>query len=322
MNTNNDIIKILQVDNVLIERMIALKHNNWLPDTHADAFSSLYSYFYQHQTEHPLACYDALDGWECGLYQILDIGREDICRILPVLLTAYCYNYARGIKFVQGFLKKGIPASWKSPVPSKPNPYYTGIKQDIDDILVEEGIGKLLCGAEINHQELKNYSKQFSFPELKIVPLSSKPSYAPPIFPEVYIIPIKGESVFRRNVHFVKEPLRDAETNRQIEKEVYKGNRFEFTISDFKRLGLTWMLVVYTVASENIKSAQRRNQKPDFACEPDLRACDRYLMSVMENASAIRNENIPETYDDRLNEKERNVAFAEDLRKLFQQNRT
>ena len=108
MYENSDIIKNFYENNIIYERLMDWGKDgkpHWISPVHSAAFVALYSGFYQHQKRFPLECYERLAGWECGLYQVLDISREDICKVLPILLTAYSFNYARHrIPFIQKYL--------------------------------------------------------------------------------------------------------------------------------------------------------------------------------------------------------------------------
>lgn len=338
---NSDIINNFNfLENVIFERLNEWnmgaegidaegKLLHWLPSNHSDAFVSLYRDFYKLQKasinnslykvqkHSSYELHDRLDGWECGLYQVLDISREDICKALPILLTAYCYNYARGISFVQNFLQAGIPNSWKSQNPFKPNLYYIGAEFDEefqgtdaedDDRSAEtqSGIDKLLCGYErTDKQILGKYAKSFFFEKLEIVPTFAHLNKTTKIIDAEYIIPSRGKSVFLKSVH--RRPWKN-ESEERVKWEIYRGERFEFVVDELCELGLTWMLTVYMVASNNIKVAEGRNEKPDFACEPDLYSCYRYLASVLNNGI------VPETKYDCLKENRRNAAIVRDLK--------
>ena len=45
---------------------------------------------------------DWLENWECGMCQMIDIQDENVCSLLPYLLTAYVYNFPRN-QFVSVF---------------------------------------------------------------------------------------------------------------------------------------------------------------------------------------------------------------------------
>ena len=55
----------------------------WLSADRYDAFAELYTEFRRLHLRFPLDFYDELPGWECGLYQVLDIRQREICEMLP-----------------------------------------------------------------------------------------------------------------------------------------------------------------------------------------------------------------------------------------------
>ncbi|MCF2660758.1 hypothetical protein [Pseudoflavonifractor phocaeensis] len=311
----SDIIKSFDKSDIIYERLADWGKGgktSWISPLHSSAFVALYRGFYQHQKHFPLECYEQLAGWECGLYQVLDISREDICKVLPILLTAYSFHYARQcIPFIRRFLAQGIPNSWKSIGPLSPNSYYIGEYPDNDsqDIAMDTGIGKLLSGiGGASKKELKNYAAAFCFERLQTVFLTMPFSDTRVSVTSEYIIPVKGSSTFFRNVHKRKWIT---DSGKKIKEDVYTGERFEFHPDELLELGLSWMHVVYMTAKENIQSAASRQQKADFACEPDLYACYRYLWYVLNS------ENFPKTKYDHLNASERDFAIMRDLDKMF-----
>ena len=48
-----------------------------------------------------MALGDDMKGWECGIAQILDTSNSKVCRYLPYILTAYMYNYRRGVLYTR-----------------------------------------------------------------------------------------------------------------------------------------------------------------------------------------------------------------------------
>ena len=315
MYENNDIIKNVYENNIIYERLVDWGKDgkpHWISPVHSAAFVALYSGFYQHQKRFPLECYECLAGWECGLYQVLDISREDICKVLPILLTAYSFNYARHkIPFIQKFLAHGTPNSWGSIGPLTPNSYYIGEYPDDNsqEIAMDIGIGKLLSGfGGASEQELKNYATAFCFEDLQTVSLMTTSPNNIVIATSEYIIPKKGQSVFFKNVH--KKSWR-TDSGEKIKKEIYEGERFEFSPSGLLELGLSWMHVVYVAAKDNIQSAASRQQEADFACKPDLYACYRYLLCVLNSGDSSK------TKYDCLNASERDFAIMRDLDKQF-----
>ena len=116
MDNQSYIIKNLK-SHAIFERLMDWNSNsdNWLPADRYSAFATLYREFQRLQLRSQLDFYDELKGWECGLYQVLDISRREICEMLPILLTAYMYNYVRKkVPFVQRFLQTEVPSTWKS----------------------------------------------------------------------------------------------------------------------------------------------------------------------------------------------------------------
>lgn len=108
------IIKNLNAERTLLNRLTDwnVHADEWLSADRYDAFAALYTEFQQLQLRSPLCFYDELEGWECGLYQVLDIRQSEVCEMLPLLLTAYMYNYVRKkVPFVQRFLKAELPCT-------------------------------------------------------------------------------------------------------------------------------------------------------------------------------------------------------------------
>lgn len=303
---------------------------HWIPPDHFDAFASLFRNFCRLQKaspgsasfrflkHSPVDLYDKLIGWECGLYQVLDISKKDICRALPILLTAYCYNYARGgISFIENFPKEEIPSSWLSQNSLQPNRYYIGAEFDDDDFPWNSakesnnkaGIGRLLNGYEqTSTQVLRNYAKSFFFGDLEIVQTFIDFKTYKNIDAE-YIIPSRGRSIFLKNVHRKPAGIGRSES---IKWERYEGDRFEFVVGELRELGFNWMLASYLAASDNIKAAEERNEKPDFACEPDLYSCYCYLLAVLKSDGELK---IAEAKYNHLDESRRNIAISRALKK-------
>ena len=74
------IIKIFNAGNALQNRLTDWNAHadEWLSADRYDAFAALYTEFQQLQLRSPLRFYDELEGWECGLYQVLDISRSEV----------------------------------------------------------------------------------------------------------------------------------------------------------------------------------------------------------------------------------------------------
>ena len=75
MDNQSYIIKNLK-SNAIFERLMDWNSNsdNWLPADRYSAFAALYREFQRLQLRSQLDFYDELKGWECGLYQVLDIS--------------------------------------------------------------------------------------------------------------------------------------------------------------------------------------------------------------------------------------------------------
>ena len=281
----------------------------WLSADRYDAFAELYTEFRRLHLRFPLDFYDELPGWECGLYQVLDIRQREICEMLPCLLTAYMYNYVRKkIPFIQKFLQAEIPGTWKSSDFLSPNPYFIGKCIDtgknsthIKDI----GIGKLLTtlgGA--TELELKGYANAFSFPKVQKAVLTTSFPDGKAIITSEYIIPEKGKSLFYRDVH--KRNWR-TDSGEKVKKEWYDGKQFEFSPNDLLMLGYRWMYITSTLMSRN-----DQQHSVSFACEPNLYECYRLLLSIADPDKQAVNQ-----YDS-MNASEREDAIKKDLAKLFQ----
>ena len=162
------------------------------------------------------------------------------------------------------------------------------------------GIGKLLSGfGGASEQELKNYATAFCFEDLQTVSLMTTSPNNIVIATSEYIIPKKGQSVFFKNVH--KKSWR-TDSGEKIKKEIYEGERFEFSPSGLLELGLSWMHVVYVAAKDNIQSAASRQQEADFACKPDLYACYRYLLCVLNSGDSSKTKYDPMTLEYHMKE--------------------
>ena len=280
--------------------------DNWLPADRYSAFAALYREFQRLQLRSQLDFYDELKGWECGLYQVLDISRREICEMLPILLTAYMYNYVRKkVPFVQRFLQTEVPSAWKSNCNFlNPNPYFIGKYPDENSSeSADTGIGKLLFQqCDVSEGELKRYANTFVFPALQEVKLTT-PWSDGTLYVDKYILPKEGQSVFWRNVH--KKNWRTL-SGEKIREERYSGKRFEFTPICLRMLGYRWMYI-----TSIIMSGDNQEFSTSFACEPNLYECYRVLMSVATTKERA------ETGYDSMNESEREIAIKKDLKELF-----
>lgn len=114
---------------------------------------------------------DYLEGWECGLWQIVDLQVENICSLLPYLLTAYVYNFSdENSMFVSTFLKRV-----KEKNLDKDIDWCTCREQDFQSDSFKEnyfsyGIGKLLTSTCDKsgpfRKELEKHANRFRFPNI------------------------------------------------------------------------------------------------------------------------------------------------------------
>lgn len=301
------IIKSLKAINVIFDRLTDWNAHSqsWIPPDRGDAFETLYQKFQLLQMRLPLCYCNELEGWECGLYQVLDIRNQEICEMLPLLLTAYMYSYVRkSIPFVQKFQKSGFPIEWKIHPPLAPNVFYLGEKPDFDSYeITDTGIGKLLSGlGGATEQELRTYAKAFSFPTLKTVPLMQELPDGTATVTSEYIIPVKGQSIFFRNVH--KRNLR-TDSGKILKESYYSGERFEFYPTHLLSLGLRWMYIISQVTSPSKATSK------SFACGPKLYDCYRSLLAI------VSPEELPATPYDGLEPSEREEAVKKELTELF-----
>lgn len=309
MDEKDYIIKNSDTVEVLFNRLKEWNAHNttWLSADRYNAFVALYAEFQRLHFHFPLDFYDELSGWECGLYQVLDIRQQRICEMLPCLLTAYMYNYVRKrVPFVQRFLNTKIPCTWKSSDFLSPSPYLIGKCPDNDSMRISDiGIGKLLSelgGA--TETELKRYANAFSFPKVqKAVLMTSLPDGTAIITSE-YIIPEKGKSLFYRDVH--KKNWR-TDSGEKAKKEWYAGKQFEFSPSCLLMLGYRWMYIVSTLMSRN-----NQQHSTSFACEPNLYECYLLLLSIVDPDKQVV------TQYDSMNASEREDAIKKNLAELFQ----
>lgn len=307
MESDRYIIKNLKVIDVIFDRLADWNAHskNWIPPDHGEAFETLYRKFQLLQTRLPLCYCNELAGWECGLYQVLDIRNQEVCEMLPLLLTAYMYNYVRKtIPFVQRFQKSGVPNNWKSHLSAVPNVFYLGERQDFDSCeITDTGIGKLLSGlGSATEQELRTYAKAFSFPTLKTVPLTQDLPDGTAAVTSEYIIPVKGRSIFFRNVH--KRNLR-TDSGEILKELYYSGERFEFYPIHLLSLGLRWMYIVSQVTSPS------KTTSKSFACGPKLYDCYRSLLAIVSPEESLA------TPYEGLEPSEREEAVKKELTKLF-----
>lgn len=310
-NSNKSyIIKNLSAKNALLNRLADWNSHadEWLSADRYDAFAALYTEFQQLQLRSPLCFYDELEGWECGLYQVLDIRQSEVCEMFPLLLTAYMYNYVRKkIPFVQRFLKAELPCTWKSSDFLSPNPYFIGKCIDADKNsmqIAETGIGKLLTAlGGATELELRGYANSFSFPKVRRVQFTREVTNETSFVTSEYIIPEKGQSLFYRNVH--KENW-CTDSGKKIKSKRYDGEQFEFSPNDLLTLGYRWMYITSKLMSEG-----NRLYSASFACEPDLYECYRLLLSIVDP------EKQPATGYDSMDTHEREAAIKKNLIELF-----
>ena len=308
MDNQSYIIKNLK-SNAIFERLMDWNSNsdNWLPADRYSAFATLYREFQRLQLRSQLDFYDELKGWECGLYQVLDISRREICEMLPILLTAYMYNYVRKkVPFVQRFLQTEVPSTWKSDCNFlNPNPYFIGKYPDENSSeSVDTGIGKLLFQqCDVSEAELEKYANTFTFPALQEVKLTMDFPDGTSYVTKEYLLPKEGQSMFWRNVR--KRNLCTI-SEEKVREERYSGKRFEFTPECLRTLGYRWMYI-----TSIIMSGDNQEFSTSFACEPNLYECYRLLMSVAATEEQV------ETGYDSMNGSEREIAIKKELQKLF-----
>lgn len=119
-------------------------------------------------------------GWQCGVCQMIDVQNEAICEVLPVLLTAYVYNFPDNI-LVHKFLED-------NPFKGR-NEYIYGAKYCQADLSAADeatGFAKLMFQM-ITYEDLAIINDIFiNFNFSKFLPCSLKDTWAGP---QIYLIP-------------------------------------------------------------------------------------------------------------------------------------
>lgn len=88
----------------ITRRLGRWSRGRWLD--HTDLFAEILERFRREFIQDYALETNCLENWECGLGQIVDLQDDNICSLLPYLLTAYIYNFAdKNGSFVHNFLK-------------------------------------------------------------------------------------------------------------------------------------------------------------------------------------------------------------------------
>jgi len=162
----------------------------WLDESAVQETRKCFSDFYRYFGKKELKDLE-IDGWECGLGQILNLKDSRICKVLPFILTAYMYNFSitKNEKFVRGFIKRIDPSYL-----SHNDDFFFGGKAF--DGGEDYGIGGFLNGSiKLDSRVIEEFAKRFRFPETKEQVLQTG-------FGEksVYIIPAEKEIAFSAGI--------------------------------------------------------------------------------------------------------------------------
>ena len=274
----NDLQLILSI---LKERLLSWgrdQEHGWLPRETTETLRYLFQRFYYYYGKTKVSQM-GLDGWECGLGQMLDVQNEKIVELLPYLLTAYMFNY-RSTKYVSDFINKTMPSTWKA---SFKDDYFFGVNEDKNFISkVEEssdftyGIGKFLSSTlpqdgQYAEKVVNNIAHLFIFPDVVIEEL-----------PEVYtvtkyIVPKSNIKTFRRRVERAKESGKnlyiDTDGNWEYQRIVYSELKKsdsnplpEYSRDVFEDIFICWYQVVKSAFAPKTKKV-----KPCLSYPPNAR---------------------------------------------------
>lgn len=135
--------------NAIYNRLERWANDEWIDDT--EDFFKILERFREEYIHNYSREIDCLENWECGLCQIIDLQDENVCALLPYLLTAYVYNFPRN-KFVTGFLALAKISGIKEDLSfwsarTKDENYALLLKRDETGEDLTYGIGKLLASA-------------------------------------------------------------------------------------------------------------------------------------------------------------------------------
>ncbi len=266
--------------------------DGWLPKEVGLSTQDLFRRFYTYHVSRKSLCNIGLNGWECGLGQILDIRDERIACILPYLLTAYMYNFHSN-KLITGFINNSCPSTWR---PTWKDQYFFGIEPDNslkpNDLIGDQqhqdsqesqkarrrpdmyGIGKYLTNGVVSlpSREKKMQEKirnMFFFPDAALIEVSGYST-------DVYLVPIEALTSFEHKIkhgsYIIHKDIdsssatktkEEADRLPEIEYEYLDANESprEYRIEFYHTAFLAW----YQTACEAFYSKRKSKM---LACEP------------------------------------------------------
>lgn len=197
-----------------------------------------------------------IDGWECGLGQILDLNDSRICIALPYLLTAYMYNFSasKNEKYVRNFVKTVLQAQR-----TYKDDRFFGVKY-FPDTSSSYGLGKFLSKEILlddpeGQKRVQSFSERFQFPKTVkktlLTEFGGKASY---------IIPAEKESSFSAGI---KERVWiDCDTNAELKYYIPAVAMERFERDRFFNIFLAWYHVL-KLAAEPIHRSSILAYLPD-----------------------------------------------------------
>ena len=229
--------------------------NIWLETDAVRSTQKCFSDFYRYFGKKNLSDLE-IDGWECGLGQILDLTDPRICKVLPYLLTAYMYNFAasKSEKYVRNFVKD-VPQAQRT---YKDDSFF-GVRHSIE-MNCSYGIGKLFCGEVPSNdpkwqEEIKGFSERFRFPQT--IKKTLQTGFSCKVN---YVIPAEKESSFSAGI---KENVWiDYDTNAKLKCYTPAASMEKFERDRFFNIFIVWYHVL-KLASEPVHRRIILRYSPD-----------------------------------------------------------
>lgn len=208
---------------------------------------------------------ESLTGWECGLCQIIDITNEDVCKLLPFLLTAYIFNFPQN-EFVTCYLKQ-LEKNHKKY--KHTDDWFCGIEISMDANDNEFiGIGKLLNkqmhNDSRNKEALFRLIQRFQFPKTTHC-FNKKGLFNSQMF---YIMPQSRAKKQQKYLdsYFAEITYEKGKTFAPFD---YVPKNTKYSYAFIINILFTWDYVFYNY----INSQTKRQLGTSFACPPDFLLC-------------------------------------------------